>query len=770
MNTNWVKLIPVLMTLAAWETHASLTTVVAWGANTFGQTNVPPGLTNVVAIAQGGYHGLALAADGNVTGWGCNVNPLATNSYLGQATPPPGLGTPIAISAGYDCSMVLRNDGSIAFWGSPGQTNLPAGLTNIVAIAAGEGHSMVLRQDGAVIAWGQNFNGETNVPLGLTNVVAIAAGCGNDSVALLGTGLAVVWGDNIRGQTNVPVRATNVVAVAAGQYHILALRADGKVVAWGYNGHGETNVPSNLSNVVAIAAGWNHSLALKKDGSVVAWGYNNAGQTNIPTGLSNVVAIAASRYQSLALANDGSPWILNQPLSQTTFSGMNATFYVQAIGTTNLNYQWCFNGTNITGATQASLSLTNVQTTNSGNYSVIVSNSIGSTVSSYAAFSVLNSLPVITAQPTNQNVAIQSNAVMTAAAIGSLPLYYQWQLNGTNVALATNALLSIIHSQFTNGGNYTVVITNAYGSVTSSIAILTVMDLGMALNATNLTWVTTASYPWLPEFSLSHDGTAAAQSAMPPYPQYSELATTVIGPGTLTFWAQSAQFGDYFVLATGLINTNNSQIIFLDHFPQQWFQTTVYIGTGTQGLDWEFRASPFGGTPDVAWLDQVSYVAGGTPPISVSITTNQTVPTGANVNLAVLALGTPPFSYQWGFNASNIVGATNVTLVLTNLLPVNSGIYSVSVTNNYGAVTTNVNLVVLPFAANPDPAKLLMTTNGFQLQLDNVYASKSLIISASTDLVKWLPIYTNAPVTGTVQFVDSTVTNIPQRFYRATEQ
>jgi hypothetical protein len=136
----------------------------------------------------------------------------------------------------------------------------------------------------------------------------------------------------------------------------------------------------------------------------------------------------------------------------------------------------------------------------------------------------------------------------------------------------------------------------------------------------------------------------------------------------------------------------------------------------------------------------------------------------------VSALGTPPFSYQWGLGASNIVGATNATLVLTNLLPVNSGIYSVSVTNNYGAVTTNINLVVLPFVVNPDPAKLLMTTNGFHLQLDNVYASHSLIISASTDLVNWLPMFTNVAVTGAVQFVDSTVTNIPQRFYRATEQ
>jgi hypothetical protein len=54
-----------------------------------------------------------------------------------------------------------------------------------------------------------------------------------------------------------------------------------------------------------------------------------------------------------------------------------------------LNYQWQFNGNNISGATNTSLALTNVQTTNSGNYTAVISNSIGSTVSSIGILSVL---------------------------------------------------------------------------------------------------------------------------------------------------------------------------------------------------------------------------------------------------------------------------------------------------------------------------------------------------------------------------------------------
>ena len=74
-------------------------TVVAWDYNNHGQTNVPPGLSNVVAIAAGGDHSLALKSDGRRS-W------LGQNSY-GESTVPPGLGRVIAISAGFHDSMAL---------------------------------------------------------------------------------------------------------------------------------------------------------------------------------------------------------------------------------------------------------------------------------------------------------------------------------------------------------------------------------------------------------------------------------------------------------------------------------------------------------------------------------------------------------------------------------------------------------------------------------------------------------------------------------------
>jgi RHS repeat-associated protein len=80
--------------------------------------------------------------------------------------------------------------------------------------------------------------------------------------------------------------------------------------------------------------------------------------------------------------------ILSQPQSQTVIQGSNATFSVTAAGVLPLSYQWYFNSTPLTGAINAILTLNNVQTTNAGNYYVVVTNSLGSLTSSVATLTV----------------------------------------------------------------------------------------------------------------------------------------------------------------------------------------------------------------------------------------------------------------------------------------------------------------------------------------------------------------------------------------------
>jgi len=114
--------------------------VTAWGEDSDGDTIVPPGLANVVAVAAGDFHNLALKSDGTIVAWG-------NNDY--------------------------------------GQTNVPAGLTNVVAVAAGGWHEVALKNDGTIAAWGDDTYGQTDVPAEASNIVAIAAGKGGVTIGAL---------------------------------------------------------------------------------------------------------------------------------------------------------------------------------------------------------------------------------------------------------------------------------------------------------------------------------------------------------------------------------------------------------------------------------------------------------------------------------------------------------------------------------------------------------------------------------------------------------
>lgn len=287
--------------------------VFAWGDYHFGQTNVPPSLSNAVAVAGGEYHSLALNANGLVVAWG-------SNNY-GQTNVPSTLSNVVAVAGGGFHNLALSLGGTIVAWGlnTSGQTNVPIGLSNVVAVVAGGSNSLALKADGTVVAWGNNSSGQTNVPVGLSNVVAVAGG-GAHNLALRADGTVVAWGSNTSGQTNVPIGLSNVVAVAAGRSHSLALKVDGTVVAWGLNTSGQTNVPAGLSNVLAVAGGGSHSLALRMDGALFTWGGNSSGQTNQPKGLTNVVAIAGGGYHSLALGNMP-PVVQDQSIPRLAGSG-----------------------------------------------------------------------------------------------------------------------------------------------------------------------------------------------------------------------------------------------------------------------------------------------------------------------------------------------------------------------------------------------------------------------------------------------------------------
>ena len=170
------------------------------------------------------------------------------------------------------------------------------------------------------------------------------------------------------------------------------------------------------------------------------------------------------------------PAIVIQPTSQTATAGTNVSFTASASGTPTPAYQWKLNGAAISGATSATLSLSNVQASNAGNYTLVATNSAGSATSNAAILTVnpLAIAPVITAQPGNQTVSAGAAVTLTASASGTPAPSYQWLKNGAAIAGATGASYTIGSATSANAGTYSVVASNSAGSVTSSGAVLTV--------------------------------------------------------------------------------------------------------------------------------------------------------------------------------------------------------------------------------------------------------------------------------------------------------
>jgi hypothetical protein len=210
-------------------------------------------------------------------------------------------------------------------------------------------------------------------------------------VALKKDGTLVAWGSPY---LKPPPDLNDVIAVASSPSHYLVLRADGTVAAWGNNDSQQTNVPAGLSDVVSIAASRGLSMALKADGTVVAWGrlWHN-GTTNTPAGMGNVVSISAGQTQLLRVIAYGVPYLTAEPWDQTVSSGSKARFVAKAVSSKPTTYQWQHDEVDIPGATSSVLEIANAQPKDTGSYSAVVSNELGSTSTRKAKLKVTVSSP-----------------------------------------------------------------------------------------------------------------------------------------------------------------------------------------------------------------------------------------------------------------------------------------------------------------------------------------------------------------------------------------
>lgn len=417
-------------------------------------------------------------------------------------------------------------------------------------------------------------------------------------------------------------------------------------------------------------------------------------------------------YQHFVALNDGSPCIpypmFDGPTNQVVDSGNGVWIDVNALGAPPLNYQWQFNGIEIPGASSSSLTVTNVQDINAGPYTLVISNAKGRVVSSPQFLSVTNSPPRLAWEPYNKSVMVGSNVSFGLDApfyhYGSRPQTYQWLFQGMNLPGATNLKLALTNVDSSDQGFYALVVSNAFGYATSSNAFLHVVSLPEALSATNLVWISGGDAPWFPVFDFGYNSRYGplARSGIISNHQTSVLQTEVTGPGILDFWwrVTCEPTNDY--LSFSISGVEQARIT-----GSPWGSVPrFHLGTGKQTLLWAYVQNSIG-AQYYARLDQVVFSPGTSPPTIATQPTDRVARSGDSPTLTVTAQGTPALRYQWQFNQSNIAGATNSALTLTNVQSPQGGKYRVNVTNDYGSTNSQDAVLLIDYVGLDHPKDAL---------------------------------------------------------------
>jgi subtilisin family serine protease len=165
--------------------------------------------------------------------------------------------------------------------------------------------------------------------------------------------------------------------------------------------------------------------------------------------------------------------VVTQPQPQTLVLSNSATFRVSSGGIRPLHYQWLFNSAELADATNAALNLGSISFSHAGGYHVVVTNSLGSVTSQVATLTVVPLL--ITNHPQIQNIRFNANATNSVSVSSPVPVHYQWRFNLTNLVGPDSNTFVLAGVQLTNEGNYSVEVSNEFGSAVSSNAALVVL-------------------------------------------------------------------------------------------------------------------------------------------------------------------------------------------------------------------------------------------------------------------------------------------------------
>lgn len=443
-------------------------TVVAWGWNgpsndvPWGKTNVPPGLSNVVAICAGDYNSFALKSDGTVVCFGLwfHVDGLI-GTYDRVSGPIAGLSNIVAISSEFQHFLALRNDGTVfvAGYDSAGETHLPAGLTNVIDICASMMDTYVITSDGQVHTCGfsdpavPGNRAAIGWPMLLNDVVQIDARSGF-VVALTGDGL-------VHSDKCMPVNIMNAssVSCAAATYSALG---DVAPIPPPQIIEQPTNTVAGVGWITTFsvrASDWSSVTAQyqwKQNGQTLTDGGRYSGCTTPRLTIANVQysdeaiytveitnnsGFATSDPAALTVTDgtgspNGPPYIIQQPADRTVMVGSRPFLSMEAIGKQPMDVQWwhIVNGVlwDMPVLSELSGRMDPIKMSDAGTYVVRLLNSVGTTTSHQFTLTVLTKDhdPAILQQPQSQTVAAGSTVTFEPDIWSAGILTYIWSKDG----------------------------------------------------------------------------------------------------------------------------------------------------------------------------------------------------------------------------------------------------------------------------------------------------------------------------------------------------
>jgi hypothetical protein len=473
-------------------------------------------------------------------------------------------------------------------------------------------------------------------------------------------------------------------AVQTGRWYHLATTYDGTSIKQFVNGIFDGSAPASGS--VATS-----TQPVRIGGDEIGWFFNGRVDE------ASLYNRALSELEILSIYNAGAggkcsgpvaPVIFSQPTNQTVLIGQSADFIVLAAGTQPLSYQWSFEGAAIPGATNATLSLTNVQSLQAGAYSVGVTNIVGGVTSSNAQLSVNVPPPCM---PSPQGLVgwwpgqnngmdvrgINNGTLLNGASFAAGKVGQSFAFNGVN------QFVRIPDAPELDPTNAITIEAWVYVSGFPGLDIVTIIgkENPNGVHQYQLTlWNTLGRWCFRPTIVTGNDVAYFPGNTAVEVGKWYHVAVTYDG-NKVEQYVNGVFDGS--IAATGSIVTSGEPLrIGGDEIG--WFfnglvdEASIYSRAITATEIRAIYAADFGGK-----------CSGPSAPVVYAQPLNQTVFVGQSASFSVAAAGTEPLSYQWSFGNTLLPGATSSVLTLTNIQMSQAGFYSVQITNGLGAIDSS---------------------------------------------------------------------------------